>query len=156
VVDGDISKPFPLNYICNLHKDKDYYAIERQASIPTFTATFGLNRQDLALELLNKALLDPQYSSDPDIVKELKERISILTEKTKIEAVCEKCHKTFQYQQRKKPLTLCGSCRAELALFYARTITRDKRFRGKPSKRLCYISKTVINDPQAQEIFGQN
>jgi hypothetical protein len=104
VIDKDISKQYPSNYVCILPR-----TINPNARIPNkFQKKYGDKSPELMKKLIKQAL---DIVEDQDIKKELLARLKILNPKPKNLAKCNICGKEFKprrydYRLRKT----CYSC----------------------------------------------
>ena len=76
VVDAEINKLYPQNFVCIFPKDIDRFY--NNVNCP-FVKIFGLKQYDLALKLLHEAL--EEYKDDSEIKAEIEKRITILSPK---------------------------------------------------------------------------
>ncbi len=89
VIDNDISKKYPTNFVCMLPK-----TINPNAKNPNkFQIMFKDKSKDLTKKLLNQAL---ENTDDQDIKKELLTRLELLNPKPKNTVKCNVCGKDFQ------------------------------------------------------------
>ncbi len=89
VIDNDISKQYPANFVCILPRK-----INPKAKNPTkFQIMFKDQSKDLTKKLLNQAL---ENTDDQELKKELLARLKILNPKPKNLAKCNVCGKDFQ------------------------------------------------------------
>jgi hypothetical protein len=77
VVDAEISKPYPANFICMLPQHVS--ASDDDSSV--FARTFGATRVELAKKLLTSSL---DTEDDSDIKAEIRERLKLLAPKPAI------------------------------------------------------------------------
>ena len=78
VVDAEIAKPYPANFICMLPQHVS--ASDDDSSV--FARTFGVGRVELAKKLLTAAL---ETEDDSDIKAEIRERLKLLAPKPAIQ-----------------------------------------------------------------------
>jgi hypothetical protein len=105
VVDHSKSKTYPANFVCMLP-----LKIEMPAAKTTnvFGNVFGDKSTDLAIKLLNKALIN---ESDSEIKTEIARRLALLEPKQERVLICSECKKPFQTpNNRKYKHPFCSDC----------------------------------------------
>jgi formylmethanofuran dehydrogenase subunit E len=104
VIDHDISKKYPANFVCMLPK-----TIKPNAKVQNkFVKKYGNKSQELSKKLLKQAL---KTTEDQDIKKEIRERIKLLNPKPKNLVKCNVCGEEFKarkygYRRQKNLLWL--------------------------------------------------
>jgi len=105
VVDLDLSKDYPLNFVCML--PLNIKAGTKSSSI--FEGLFGKESTKIAKDLLEKAL---KSNYDLETVRVIKDRLKQLTPKPKNIAKCVNCGNDFEYRKyrfgRQKNCNNCG------------------------------------------------
>ena len=107
VVDTDISKDYPANFVCMLPK-----TFNPNATIQNkFQEKYGSQSGEIIKKLLDKAL---KTTDDQDLKKELLKRLNILNPKPKNMVKCNVCgeefkSRTFRYGKQKT----CYDCKAK-------------------------------------------
>jgi len=107
VIDTDISKEYPANFVCMLPK-----TFNPNAKIQNkFQEKYGNQSKEIIKKLLDHAL---KTADDQDLKKELLKRLKILNPKPKNMVKCNVCgeefkSKTFRYGKQKT----CYECRAK-------------------------------------------
>jgi hypothetical protein len=89
VVDNDISKEYPANFVCILPRILNPNAKMQNK----FQKKYGNQSKEIVKKLINQAL---KTTDDQDIKKELLARLKILNPKPKNIAKCTVCGKDFQ------------------------------------------------------------
>ena len=109
VVDCSRAKNYPANFVCMLPLMTD---ASRAKSASAFRNVFGDKSRDLAIRLLNKALLN---ESDAEIKTEIEKRLTLLEPKQARVLVCTECKKSFRTTNNriyKHPF--CSDCYSKL------------------------------------------
>jgi formylmethanofuran dehydrogenase subunit E len=107
VIDLDISKKYPANFVCLLPR-KIY---SNAKTLNNFQKKYGIQSQHIIRKLLDQALTT---EDDQDIKKELLERLKILNPKPKNMVKCNSCGKEFKarkYRYRKQKT--CYECKTK-------------------------------------------
>jgi len=107
VIDKNISKEYPANFVCILPK-----TINLNAKTPNkFQEKYGTQSKEIIKKLIDHAL---KTADDQDIKKELLKRLKILNPKPKNMVKCNACgqefkSKTFRYGKQKT----CYECKTK-------------------------------------------
>jgi hypothetical protein len=109
VVDSDIPKSYPLNFVCVMPQSQGLVS-----GHSTFKNLFGEDSIPLAQKLLIKAL---GKERDFEIKSEIKERLKLLNPKTAVKARCRLCRNIFESKRlRGRQQEICQSCQSRAIL----------------------------------------
>ena len=105
VVDYSKAQQYPANFVCMLPLKIEF---SKGKHLNTFGVLFGEKSTNVALELLNKALLHEQ---DSEIKIALEKRIRLLDPKKPLKMKCGSCRQIFESKAiRKYKHPLCTEC----------------------------------------------
>lgn len=105
VVDYSKAQQYPANFVCMLPLKIE---LGKGKPLNTFGVLFGEKSTDVALELLNKALL---HEKDSEIKMAIEKRIKLLDPKHPLKMKCSSCGQIFESKTiRKYKHPLCTEC----------------------------------------------
>jgi hypothetical protein len=109
VVDAEIPKDYPLNFVCVMPQSQGLFS-----GHSTFRNLFGEDSIPLAQKLLSKAL---GKERDFEIKSEITERLKVLNPKTAVKARCRLCRNIFESKRlRGRHQKTCQSCQSRAIL----------------------------------------
>ena len=109
VVDAEIPKAYPLNFVCVMPQSQGLFS-----GHSTFRNLFGEDSVPLAQKLLSKAL---GKERDFEIKSEIKERLEVLNPKTVVKARCKLCRNIFESKRfRGHYQKICRNCQSKTIL----------------------------------------
>jgi hypothetical protein len=105
VVDNSKAKKYPANFVCILPRKVE---APDSKNINSFSNVFGDKRTDLAVELLNKALITEK---DNEVRIEIQKRLSLLSFDSVEMVRCSECQRPFEKpSNRRYKHPFCREC----------------------------------------------
>lgn len=107
VVDSEIRKDYPSNFVCKLPLSQTLLSGNSQ-----FCKVFGVDSVPVAKKLLSKALAK---ESDPETKIEIGKRLKLLNPKAVVETRCRACGSLFEPGSVRGPSRrVCSACRSRM------------------------------------------